>query len=84
MRDLVSLQRKLMEVAMSHVDVVSLIGTAVPESLRSEGHMACWFVAVDGVMRSGPFVSRDAAGASKSIWLLELARRQRDSNQFLA
>lgn len=62
---------------MSRVDVMSLVGTAVPESLRDAGHMACWFVVVDGEMRSGPFTSREAAGASKSIWLLELARRQR-------
>jgi hypothetical protein len=38
--------------------------------------MACWFVVVDGVMRSGPFTSRDAAGANQTIWLLELARRE--------
>lgn len=61
---------------MSHVDVMSLVGTAVPEALRAAGHMACWFVVVDGVMRSGPFTSRDAAGANQAIWLLELARRE--------
>lgn len=64
---------------MSRVDVMSLVGTAVPATLRAEGHMACWFVVVDGVMRSGPFTSREAAGASEAIWLLELARR--DSGQ---
>ncbi|GLZ84351.1 hypothetical protein Pres01_04020 [Metapseudomonas resinovorans] len=61
---------------MSHVDVMSLVGTAVPETLRVAGHMACWFVVVDGVMRSGPFTSRDAAGANQAIWQLELARRE--------
>lgn len=61
---------------MSHVDVMSLVGSAVPETLRADGYIACWFVVVDGVMRAGPFTSRDAAGASQAIWLLELARRQ--------
>ncbi|MFZ6048507.1 hypothetical protein ACFW0H_20555 [Pseudomonas sp. CR3202] len=69
---------------MSHVDVMSLVGTAVPESLRTDGHMACWFVVVDGVMRSGPFTSREAAGASQAIWLLELSRRQRSPHSLLA
>ncbi|MCO6056829.1 hypothetical protein NG726_09115 [Pseudomonas sp. MOB-449] len=69
---------------MSHVDVVSLVGTAVPEVLRASGHMACWFVVVEGVMRSGPFTSRDAAGASQAIWLLELARRQGSPHSLLA
>ncbi|QEY63666.1 hypothetical protein FXN65_16945 [Metapseudomonas lalkuanensis] len=69
---------------MSHVDVMSLVGTAVPEPLRAEGHMACWFVVVDGVMRSGPFTSREAAGASKAIWLLELSRRQNGPHRLAA
>ncbi|BAN49095.1 hypothetical protein [Metapseudomonas resinovorans] len=69
---------------MSHVDVMSLVGTAVPERLRADGHIACWFVVVDGVMRSGPFTSLDAAGASKAIWLLEMARRQRGPHSLLA
>ncbi|MDT4877147.1 hypothetical protein D3C76_981520 [compost metagenome] len=69
---------------MSHVDVMSLVGTAVPETLRSAGHMACWFVVVDGVKRSGPFVSREAAGASRAIWLLEMARRQRGLDALVA
>jgi hypothetical protein len=73
-----------MEVVMSHVDVMSLVGTAVPETLRSAGHIACWFVVVDGVKRSGPFVSREAAGASKAIWLLEMARRQRGPDTLVA
>ncbi|MNF82202.1 hypothetical protein D3C84_645020 [compost metagenome] len=69
---------------MSHVDVMSLVGTAVPEALRSAGHMACWFVVVDGVKRSGPFISREAAGASRAIWLLEMARRQRGLDALVA
>ncbi|WP_137823570.1 hypothetical protein [Pseudomonas sp. D(2018)] len=69
---------------MSHVDVMSLVGTAVPETLRADGHIACWFVVVDGVMRSGPFTSREAAGASKAIWHLELARRQHSLHALLA
>lgn len=71
-------------VAMSHVDVMSLVGTAVPESLRAAGHIACWFVVVDGVMRSGPFTSREAAGASQAIWQLEMRRRHADTDSLLA
>ena len=33
---------------MSRIDVVSLVGSAVPAELRSDGHMACWLVMVDG------------------------------------
>ncbi|BAU74928.1 hypothetical protein [Metapseudomonas furukawaii] len=69
---------------MSHVDVMSLVGTAVPESLRAAGHIACWFVVVDGVMRSGPFTSREAAGASQAIWQLEMRRRHADTDSLLA
>lgn len=69
---------------MSHVDVMSLVGTAVPEALRAAGHMACWFVVVDGVMRSGPFTSREVAGANREIWQLEMARRQGDTHALLA
>lgn len=69
---------------MSRVDVMSVVGTAVPETLRSDGHMACWFVTVDGVMRSGPFTSREVAGASQAIWLLELARRQHSPHSLVA
>lgn len=46
---------------MPHIDIMSMIGSAVPEALRSSGHPACWYVVVDGVARSGPFVSRDLA-----------------------
>ena len=46
---------------MSRIDVVSLVGSAVPAELRSDGHMACWLVMVDGQPKAGPFASREAA-----------------------
>ncbi len=60
---------------MPHIDIMSLVGSAVPGPLRSAGHLACWFVVVDGVKKAGPFTSRDAGAASKAIWQLELAMR---------
>ena len=50
---------------MAHIDIASMIGSAVPAPLRSSGHLACWYVMVDGVQRSGPFLSRDQADDAK-------------------
>lgn len=61
---------------MPHINIMSMVGTAVPSALRLEGHLACWYVAVDGMQKSGPFTSLDAAVASKSIWELEWVMRQ--------
>lgn len=51
---------------MPHIDIMSMIGSAVPEPLRSSGHLACWYVMVDGVQRLGPYVSSDLARDAKS------------------
>lgn len=65
---------------MSRIDVVSLVGSAVPAELRSDGHMACWLVMVDGQPKAGPFASREAALACQAVWLLSSAiRREGDS-----
>jgi hypothetical protein len=50
---------------MAHIDIASMIGSAVPQPLRTSGHLACWYVMVDGVQRSGPFLSRDQACDAK-------------------
>ena len=58
---------------MSRIDVVSLVGSAVPAELRSDGHMACWLVMVDGQPKAGPFASREAALACHTVWMLSSA-----------
>jgi hypothetical protein len=69
---------------MPHINIMSMVGTAVPSVLRAEGHLVCWYVAVDGVQKSGPFTSLDAALASKSIWELEWVIRQKDIQMLAA
>ena len=54
---------------MSRIDVVSLVGSAVPAELRSDGHMACWLVMVNGQPKAGPFASREAALACQAVWV---------------
>lgn len=60
---------------MPHIDIVSLVGSAVPATLRADGHLACWYVLVDGVPKSGPYLSREAAVASQFIWNLATGQR---------
>ncbi|HBZ93686.1 MAG TPA: hypothetical protein DEO91_08250 [Pseudomonas sp.] len=68
---------------MSRIDVVSLVGSAVPAALRSDGHMACWLLMVDGQPKAGPFASREAALACQAVWLLSSGVR-RESDSLLA
>ncbi|HSC84672.1 MAG TPA: hypothetical protein VLC30_13740 [Pseudomonas sp.] len=51
---------------MPHIDIMSMIGSAVRESLRTSGPLACWYVLVDGVQHLGPYVSPDLAHDAKS------------------
>ncbi|WP_244976421.1 hypothetical protein [Ectopseudomonas khazarica] len=39
---------------MPRIDVVSLVGSAVPAELRSDGLMACWLLMVDGQPKAVP------------------------------
>ena len=65
---------------MPRIDVVSLVGSAVPAELRSDGLMACWLLMVDGQPKAGPFASRDAALACQAVWMLSnIARPEGDS-----
>ena len=46
---------------MSKVQIMSVIGSAVPASLRDMGLLACWYLVQDGVRVSGPLTSLPAA-----------------------
>jgi hypothetical protein len=52
-----------MEVLMPKVQIMSVIGSAVPAPLRELGLLACWYVVQDGVAISGPLTSLPAAQA---------------------
>jgi len=49
---------------MAKVQIMSVIGSAVPASLRELGLLACWYLVRDGVPISGPFTSLLAARTS--------------------
>jgi hypothetical protein len=48
---------------MSQVQIMSVIGSAVPASLRESGLLACWYLVLDGEPISGPLTSLPAAQA---------------------
>lgn len=48
---------------MSQVQIMSVIGSAVPASLRESGLLACWYLMLDGEPISGPLTSLPAAQA---------------------
>jgi hypothetical protein len=48
---------------MSKVQIMSVIGSAVPPQLRELGMLACWYLVQDGVQISGPLTSLPAAQA---------------------
>lgn len=48
---------------MPKVQIMSVIGSAVPASLRELGLLACWYLVRDGVQISGPLTSLPAAKA---------------------
>jgi hypothetical protein len=52
-----------MEVLMSQVQIMSVIGSAVPAPLRELGLLACWYLVQDGEPISGPLTSLNAAKA---------------------
>ncbi|SEM69069.1 hypothetical protein SAMN04487857_10471 [Pseudomonas sp. ok272] len=55
---------------MTQVQIMSVVGSAVPPSLRERGLLACWYLMQDGVPISGPLTSLPAAQAlSKRIAL---------------
>ena len=48
---------------MSQVQIMSVIGSAVPASLRESGLRPCWYLVLDGEPISGPLTSLPAAQA---------------------
>ena len=48
---------------MPKVQIMSVIGSAVPAPLRELGLLACWYLVQDGVPISGPLTSLPAAQA---------------------
>ncbi|MFJ7284981.1 hypothetical protein [Pseudomonas sp. NPDC099000] len=48
---------------MSQVQIMSVIGSAVPAPLRELGLLACWYLVQDGEPISGPLTSLPAAKA---------------------
>ncbi|MGF6329781.1 hypothetical protein ABH909_002659 [Pseudomonas sp. BS3782 TE3695] len=48
---------------MTQVQIMSVIGSAVPAPLRARGLLACWYLMQDGEPISGPLTSLPAAKA---------------------
>ncbi|MGH8383506.1 hypothetical protein [Pseudomonas sp.] len=46
---------------MAPISIMSVIGSAVPASLRELGLLACWYLVRDGEPVSGPLTSLTAA-----------------------
>lgn len=69
---------------MANISIMSMVGSAVPTALRSDGYLACWYVMVDGVPRSGPFTSFEAATANKMLWTFESYLRSQPASVLAA
>lgn len=48
---------------MTKVQIMSVVGSAVPAQLRKRGLLACWYLMHDGEPVSGPLSSLPAAQA---------------------
>ncbi|HCL54081.1 hypothetical protein JRG49_05580 [Pseudomonas fulva] len=48
---------------MSTIEIMSVIGSAVPASLRNQGLLACWYLVSNGEPVSGPMPSLASARA---------------------
>ncbi|MFJ4142924.1 hypothetical protein [Pseudomonas sp. NPDC089734] len=48
---------------MNKVQIMSVVGSAVPANLRERGLLACWYLMHNGEPVSGPFASLPAAQA---------------------
>lgn len=53
----------LQEVPMATIQIMSVVGSAVPASLREQGLLACWYLVRNGEAVSGPMPSRASAQA---------------------
>lgn len=48
---------------MPTIQIVSVVGSAVPATLRAQGLLACWYLVRNGEPVSGPVTSRHMAQA---------------------
>ncbi|SDW71785.1 hypothetical protein SAMN05444064_10691 [Pseudomonas syringae] len=48
---------------MTKVNIMSVVGSAVPATLRAKGLLACWYLIQDGEPVSGPLSSLPVAEA---------------------
>jgi hypothetical protein len=48
---------------MNRLKIMSVVGSAVPQALRAQGLLACWYLVHEGEPVSGPLTSLDAAQA---------------------
>ncbi|MEE1887355.1 hypothetical protein [Pseudomonas carassii] len=46
---------------MAPIQIMSVVGSAVPSSLRQQGLLACWYLMRNGETISGPLTSRRSA-----------------------
>lgn len=46
---------------MAPIQIMSVIGSAVPASLRAQGQLACWYLMRNGEAISGPLTTRSSA-----------------------
>ena len=52
---------------MPTVQIMSVIGSAVPMPLRKLGLLACWYVVLDGEPVSGPLTSLSDAATQRRL-----------------
>lgn len=48
---------------MNTVAIMSVVGSAVPQNLRHQGLLACWYIVRDGQPISGPLTTLGQAQA---------------------
>lgn len=48
---------------MATIQIMSVVGSAVPPSLRQQGQLACWYLVRNGEPVSGPLLTRASAQA---------------------
>ncbi|MCI8210629.1 filamentous hemagglutinin [Pseudomonas sp. S25] len=53
---------------MNTLKIMSVVGSAVPQALRAQGLLACWYLVHDGEPVSGPFASLNAAQARSDMF----------------
>ncbi|MFJ4349035.1 hypothetical protein [Pseudomonas sp. NPDC089401] len=48
---------------MATIQIMSVVGSAVPTTLREQGLLACWYLMRNGEAVSGPLATRASAQA---------------------